>query len=330
MMPRFAPRIGHRWLLLSPPILPYASSSSIHSDVPFDPLKRQPTNRLASVPLFTQGAILSGLRLSRYGTGTYSAFLITARCDLTHIRTDTLSFLPIIPIAEWVRYDGYIQILLARIITLEEKIRITSKELSPELQELIGSDWVDGFNVFVSQNSDVSKQLQDKLRVLISEYKRLKEIIATSTESPMALADAIKKDSLILSLINGATSRKVTDLLENKVMDVHFLPVIRPEESLSNGAGYVVLFRQVIGVPGRLVSYLLNGVSSLNGIPSELHVQAAANIGFPAGFISNVASPHVEHIMQRFSTVFVRIGVPDCSEHYKNGLVRKLTKEVSI
>ena len=105
------------------------------------------------------------------------------------------------------------------------------------------------------------------------------------------------------------------------------LPVIRPEEPLHQAPGYVVVFRHILALPGRLLQSLVAGLTSSSGAPPELQARAEDMLLFPAGLIGNLKSPHVEHLLQRFSHVFSRVGVDDCSFDYKSKVVDKCVRE---
>ncbi|MDP3178422.1 MAG: hypothetical protein Q8M76_11000 [Spirochaetaceae bacterium] len=285
--------------------------------MPFDPLVRQSSNGRAHRPELTQGAVVEGIRLPRYGSGSYRAILITARCDLAHVRTDTINLLPVVPLSEWIQYDGCIAITLSRILSLEGKIRDQLAKLPAELTSLMADDWLEGYRLFVEDSEDVHRDVKSKLRPLLEERAGLVEGLRSNAESPAKMQELLSANAHAGKIFKDSAVKKVTELMENKVLDAHFLPVIRPEERLSDGAGYVVLFRQIIALPGRLVVQLANGIASEGDVAGDLAQQARQLITFPAGVVANVCSPHVEHIMQRFSNVFGRIGVQDCSSSYK-------------
>jgi hypothetical protein len=294
--------------------------------VPFDPLQRRTTAGLAFRPHFTQGALLDGLRLPRYGNGRYAGFLITARCDLAHVRTDTINLLPVVPIREWLHLDGCIGILLARLLSASDKLQRLAELLPAELRDLIGSDWKEGYDLFVA-GSPIDAPLKDRLRQAIAEHSELDAILRTGSDTPEAITKSLRSSAAFRSLVERESRKKVGALIENKIADAHFLPVIRPDEALPNGPGYVILFRQIVSIPGRLMESLEAGAYTISDLSPELQPPAGLLLSFPAGLVSNVCSPHVEHILQRFSSVFSRVGVTDCSERYRNWLIDDIHRD---
>lgn len=289
--------------------------------MPFDPLQRRTPSGLAPRHDLTQGALVSGLRLPRYGSGSYSGFLITARCDLAHVRTDTVNLLPIVPLAEWIRFDGCIVILLARLLALDSRIDEIAETLPPALRSIIGSDWKVGYDLFIADSPDIPANTKQRLRACVEEYDALHRILNASGDSPSAIANAIATDPVFRDLVARETPKKISALLENKILDAHFLPVIRPNEPLANGPGYVILFRQILAIPGALLPALKAGLASPDDLSEPLRAPAAQSLVFPAELVANVTSPYVEHILQKFSNVFARVGVTDCSKRYRDWLV---------
>ena len=294
----------------------------------FDPLQRHDANGLAIQPYLTQGAVLDGIALPRYGQGRYAAVVITARCDVAHVRTDTLNVLPVLPISHWLRYDGRVVSAFGKLLAFEKTVSDLVRKLPTGLQDLMTGDWPESYASFVAPNQDVAPELKNKLKSAVEGHARLRNLLENGCASPSSLVTALSSDAELSAIIESTMKKKVPDLLENKVIEAHFLPVIRPEEPVDEGPGYVVAFRQILAFPGRLLDLMTKGFDSLDDVPPELKPVADQLLVFPAGIISNLASPHVEHLMQRFSTLFGRIGVDDCSDQYKSWVVEACSREL--
>jgi len=292
--------------------------------VAFDPLRRRTPAGHVFRPLVTQGALVSGLRLPRYGSGSYFGFLITARCDLAHIRTDTVNLLPIVPVREWLDFDGAILILLGRLLTLEEKFADACAKLPEGLQSLIKDDWSEGFELFVKENADVDKQAKVQLEQIIEEASLLRQVLPTCAQGPAAIARASASYPAFQKLLQRERQKKLQALLENKISDCHFLPVVRTNESLSEAPGYVILFRQILSVSGTLLDPLSSGIAAIDALHPDLRAHAEEVLAPPSELLANVQSPHVESILQRFANLFARVGVEDSSEKYKSWLANRL------
>jgi hypothetical protein len=292
--------------------------------VPFDPLRRNTPSGRAFQPELTQGALIGGLRLPRYGSSQYCGFLITARCDLAHVKTDTVNLLPIVPLAEWLNFDGCIGIILSRIIALTSQLGEIAESISPNLPPLIGSDWKIGYDLFLANDSSVEPGAKNKYRSRVDELEALNAILRDGSDSPAAISRSRSNCDVTRQLINREQPKRLAALLDNKVLDAHFLPVVRLDEPLREGRGYVILFRQILALPGALLDPLRDGLLSTEQLSPAIRVLADQTLNLPAGLMANVASPHVEHILQRFANVFGRVGVADCSKGYKDWLAHTI------
>lgn len=302
-----------------------AAAVLYHCRVPVDPLVRRMSPRAE----LTQGAVLLGLRLPRYGaTGACGAFLLTARCDLAHVRTDTVNALPIVPLRDWLRFDASISALMARLLALRDKVQKQLQAVDGEFYDLLASDLVGGARSFVMTNESVPLGTKNRLSEILDEYGALQSILENHAGSAEALGRARASDERCARALSNLT-QSVERLVQHKLLDAHFLPVIRPEEPLHDAPGYVILFRQVIALPGRLVVELhQRGFGELDDVPLDLRAQARDLLTFPAGVVGNIASPHVEHILQRFANVFQRIGVDDHSAAFQAKLQTIATKDL--
>lgn len=271
-----------------------------------------------------------GLKVPRYGQGRYGGFLITARCDLAHVRTDTVNVLPVVPLVEWIMFDGCIGILLSRILALEARLEELIEGLDPSLKSLIGADWIPGYEQFIAPNTSWNPVEREKIRQAVEEYSELQAVLGSSCGRPVELKTALAKYPRFRKLIERERPKRLAALVENKVLDAHFLPVIRPEEELHKGPGYVVLFRQIATISGSLLDPLRRGIAAIEELPEPVRPSAARAILCPAEIVGNVASPHVEHVLQRFANVFGRVGVTNCTPQYRNWIVEQTCESTPL
>lgn len=289
--------------------------------MPFDPLRRKTAAGLAAPPEVTQGALIGGLRLPRYGDGSYYGFLITARCDLAHVRTDTVNALPVVPLREWLMFDGCISAVFSRLLNLESRLEELGESLPGPLGDLVRQDWAAGYGLFVVDNADVDKDLKERIRAALEEYTEFRGVLA-SCDSPQGVVKALASSIRFRELIERDREKKIAALIENRVLDAHFLPIVRNNEPLSEGPGYVIMFRQILSIPGLLLDPIKHGLRDFDGVPETLRAQAREHLVCPCEIVGNVASPHVEHVLQRFSNVFGRVGVADSSKRYREWLIK--------
>jgi hypothetical protein len=99
--------------------------------------------------------------------------------------------------------------------------------------------------------------------------------------------------------------------MNHKLSGYYYLPAI---DASSEQEGYVALLREVTYLPRALVSLIAKGVSQddsiLQGVPNWT-VYLDFEVSPFAMPIGELASPHIEHLLQTFSYLFGRIGLPD-------------------
>lgn len=286
-------------------------------------IDRPSGTRPAPTPSLTQGAIVEHLRIPRYSGRAHHGLLITARCDLEHIRSDSLNFLPIIPVKHWLRFDGALSILLSEIDKRRQTAQRLIRQLDPNLERVIDlDDWESSLQRFAEGRADLNKGVLAELKGTLALYTALRgEYFKCATDCD-ATEKAVLEPGPLSALYNRLSRQKIDELLSDKVFDGHFVPTIDMLETTDTSAGYVILFRHIISVPGIIAPYLVPGVWS-EAIQSNPELRGKLEMFFdlsPKQFIaliSNVSSPHLEYIVQRFVQVFARIGSPDFTPEYR-------------
>jgi hypothetical protein len=117
----------------------------------------------------------------------------------------------------------------------------------------------------------------------------------------------------------------LNELVYQRLNGYYFLPSVSVHEG---DAGFVVLLREIQHMPRRLASAILKGISRqefeqiLADYP-ELIGRLAIKGDDAALPIGILRSPNIEHLMQCFSMLFGRVGIPDPSEDYVNKLLER-------
>jgi len=280
----------------------------------------------ARSPSLTQGAIIQGLRIPGYEGTARHGLLITARCDLEHVRTTALNLLPVVPLEPWLRRDGAFSILLARINSLQTRALERIEELDERLLLLCREqDPVAVLEQFASDEVKFPPQKISAIKDTLGEMARYREFYSQSARAGNVDLDGHDD---IAKLFKGQAADRVRLLLKNDVPDAHFLPSIDIRESLDECKGYAVIFRAILTIPGIIASRLERGLDAVEVRQDEALAQLLERPLLlddePIGVVSNVVSPHIEHILQRFAAMFSRIGVEDFRLRYKERLVDRL------
>jgi hypothetical protein len=121
----------------------------------------------------------------------------------------------------------------------------------------------------------------------------------------------------------GSTySSLIKELMTHRLAGYYYLPRVEIDQDMGC---YVVLLRQIRSIPGNLAKLLPGGLRRAD-VLSKFPDQAghfrwpdSASAAIPEGVIP---SPHIEHLLQSFSLLFGRIGLPDTdSKHIEKYLV---------
>ncbi len=130
----------------------------------------------------------------------------------------------------------------------------------------------------------------------------------------------------LLSPFRKEKERLLKELFSHKLSGYYFLPRIYTDEIES---GYVVLLREVKNISSSVATCVAGGMSRpTNTLVSGLAFDAD-EFAMP---ISELQPPFVEHLLQSFSMLYGRIGVPDFAESQIETLTRSLlgSNEVKI
>ena len=279
--------------------------------MPIDPFIRFDKKGLVHKPQLTQGAIIQGLKFPSYSEKSYHGFLITARCDLAQLKTNTLNFLPIVPLEEWLQYSCAVSILQRRVLSLSQKIFTQIQKLDSALLSFFRDELdMEVFNGFVKENENYGKSDRNNIETQLINYTNLLAILG-ECRTHHDVKFLLTKHELFSKLYSRNKAKRIKDAIRNEDADVHYLPAIDTSSDLFMSDGYIVLLRHIISIPAEFFEMLEYGRLEFD-IEDHINDYLIA----PAGVISNIRSPHVEHILQRFSLLYSRIGVEDYSEVY--------------
>jgi len=250
---------------------------------------------LPKVGELTQGAIFNCLRINN-GANAFG-LIVSARCDIVQSKCRTILCLPIFPLKRWMEEVGNAEVLdqagkqIESIsATLVEKYGMAGDSL-----EVYGFDAV----IAVLMNKNVAKGDLDRL-----------------TQFKPYLVD--KKLDFRIKAIKDAHS-KILDLLwRNQRADTHFIERIHPNEQAT---GYVIDFNQPITQYREVLDEISLGLEryiyerGVDGKYSNLDLGQLDQ----GEIVSILQSPFIEHVLQRFTHYYSRIGTKDISkEDLKN------------
>lgn len=243
----------------------------------------------------TQGSIITGCVATGYDDTLVYGCIITARCDLEQKKVQTVHYLPMIPFEVWLRKD---------------------------CSELIKSLWRDSLETSLSKqlkarnlsqsflNRGLSRQ--DIEGLVHANFKEDDARVFMETFDILQLPECISiQDILNNKKGEGLLKQEIDRLIKNDNSNYYLLEDWR-NDSIS---GYmIILLRDIKSISMKCALELPNGLLEEVWDNSFFDVNKLAK----SNDISNIyyvdceiASPYIEHILQRFSTNFLRIGVED-------------------
>lgn len=269
-----------------------------------------------------QGSLFCCAKAERYSGCQVHGVVLTARCDLDQDKYNVLNYAPVVTLEDWLRRDGY-ELIVAR-IAADLKSRIDSAVKNIDLP----------LSILHSQNP--KSILEIYIRAVDADPKRKKSEdkfvdLVNKTEDLARWRTGWSPNNCDMFATSEQTVTKViAELIHQKLAGYYFLSRL---EVGADETGFVVLLREVNHLPRPLALLIAGGMEAEH---EELmaHKEWLANVDFKhADFampVSEITSPSVEHLLQTFSHLFGRIGLPDPQKTLVDSLcgVRPLAIEV--
>lgn len=257
----------------------------------------------------TQGTIFSCAQAARYEGCIVHGLTITARCDVAQDKYPILNYLPIVRLEDWLKRDGLDIILDNEEKEANGKIKRIFKEekISENVIKFIRlTDVVAKHFNFENPNKSQKKK-RENIENVVNLINTLEKIKYEPEES---------QHKWICSNRPQKVHEIVSRLSQHKMLGYYFFETLNIEDS--NAQGYVCLLREVNTLPKYLIKELGRGIS--NERYKELCKHPSSSLGLQvraddmAMPVIQVSSPTIEHILQSFSQLFGRIGLPDADE----------------
>ena len=245
-----------------------------------------------------------------------SGIMITPACDLSNLKAETLTYLPVISISSYLGSTALIPTVRREILDRYNSAKIhllgewpeKGYEPPPEHALALESDrlkaLLEGTSLPAPDRGHIGRALAG-IRIL--------SICRSATES--------KVDLLDYSVLFGKNwSKMKTEIIKNSYRpDIHFLPADEQNDgSIGINNHSVVLFRYPISVPAEILtsanvvsnhSWSIYMDSCLNMYRSAIHFRNAKPIK-----ILSLKSSFLSDLLSRFTALYGRIGSPDFSD----------------
>lgn len=254
----------------------------------------------------TQGSIISGCISADYPDKEVYGLIITPRCDLSHgIKVSTVHYLPIVKIDDWKDCDGK---------------RIFIEDAKKQIKSTINNWVVNEYNVY--NFLDLPLYSIQKLRDMLNE-KKANEKIKKAVELFIDFNESNANDYLKNNpkLFNKILER----LVKNELAPFYII------ESWENTIDYfVVNLREIHQISKETARKLQQGFFADN-VAEQFFLSNSLKNADPTSpwsvvyeIVAQLDSPYIEHLLQRYTYNFSRIGVEDFqSDQFETAHYRK-------
>ncbi len=238
----------------------------------------------------TQGSVFYGALVEDYNDKINYGLIITARCDISQNKAPVYSYLPLVSFDNWLVQE--FPLLLHNKIKksvynslVSAFINIGGSELlldTYDLEKLKDSFSDAGSN---KQRTSFHNKIEDfyKLNNLLSGDIGVNEIKSLITSS---------------KIFSSACESILDDLISQNLLGYYFV------DDITNDGPHVIKLRDVYHLKSDYAVNLRNGINLKN----VNYLNDNEKLSFTVG---KIKSPYIEHILQKFSNVFTRIGIDD-------------------
>lgn len=269
---------------------------------------------------FDQGTILYGIRSERYPGVNCYAVIISASCDIANQKVEKIYYLVGVKAQEWfsTKY-AYTQVYNEKLKSLFKKFNDDFKKhsLNAELIQQFSADEVK--LIIEQQNVDI--KIKKQLLEIYNEYS----VFCKPDMENIDRLQAIRKD---LKPIKNF----LKDVTRGRLFHYYYLP---EDSYLKNGkkdCGLIIDLQEIDSIPLEDISKIKSpGIDELilstyegeERLRLEKKYFLESNDDFVA-IEGTIVPPCREHLMQRFSQDFIRIGIDGATEDDFERLIKKI------
>lgn len=259
-----------------------------------------------------------------FRTPTIHGLVITPSCDLTNNKTNTITYLPIVPVADWVITLDLLPEFERSLLGLAEQLESEVKSPPP-----IPSDTNNLLTLSLTAELDTYELLatSKKAKDAMLRYRScLKCIGACHASTPRDASLAEVRQAIGTKSWSDNCARLLTNSLRT---DVHFLPAdgqgaewsAVPEHS-------VVLFRCPMTAPRKLFDLaqsieLADWESAITSL-TPLFPIASAFTAFRPLKAATLRKDYLHDLLTRFGSLYLRVGSPDFTSSAVKSMVATL------
>lgn len=240
-----------------------------------------------------QGAVFCGGISENYKGNELYGIIITPRCDISNNKVHFFNYLPVIPYQDWIINDFWNvfqeQLLCSLIDNLKRSL--SNKGVSESV--------VDRFSIHKIKEVFISKYSKKgeitKFETLLSNIKEVQSDI-----------DSLDEKYQILEKYEKLAKGILKDIVNNRNPNFHII-----ESWEDDNKYYIILLREIKKITYDIGMNLYKGIESC-GLQKEDFKLNDLNPRTKLYYIEKtLSSPYIEHLIQRFTGNFNKIGVQD-------------------
>jgi hypothetical protein len=254
----------------------------------------------------TQGTIFTCAKAENYPNSSIFGMIITARCDVSQDKVPIFSYVPVVPLADWVFVDGAEIVISRYLADLINSISnaLTSANLSTSL--LRSKSPREILDVHFRPDNEGGRQWSLKctsFEQLVQKYERANNVMSAGSFAERR-AVLIESKKIFDGTLRELTANKLTG---------HYLLRKVPNPLSGVDVDCVALLREIHHIPTSVARRIAKGVSKVdwqsnNESSSCPHFVGSDDYCLP---VARLKSPWIEHLMQSLTLLFSRIGVED-------------------
>ncbi|MGR2738145.1 hypothetical protein ACUY1T_06800 [Billgrantia sp. Q4P2] len=252
---------------------------------------------LASLNKFDQGVIFQGGVTNLHPDKPCLGIVLSARCDLSQKKVESVAYAPVVKMSEFIEKFLFFKAVEGFV---KEKKGLIKKHLIQSNPKL--SSWIDAIGemaVFGYEKDNLKPKLRESVEKLFSDIDTALELEYCKLNGNDKVVESIRKK----------IKTQIEDIAKGKVEGYFIIDNISDPLEESEGA-YVVILREV-----RYLSMLFLELIAKGFTASQKEEIKKSDVYYKEGFyyylICQMKSPYIELLMQRFSNLFIRIGVDD-------------------
>lgn len=247
-----------------------------------------------------QGSIFNCVVAEHYDSCECWGIILNARCDLAHDKASVVSFLPVVKFADW---------------SSRALVQLAAKRARNEAHAALAGQLLKKLGVTPQLiNTFPWKEIIER-EFRVNEHEALlSKLLQIET---MDRAISLDGSFCPFSASIHSTAKKhcekiITDLIQQKLSDYYFLNEVDVYSKSQHG--YVVLLRHIHTISMQDAKLLCAGLT-LEKLDEKSTLSRRLTFSHqPICMITGVLrSPDIEHLMQQFSSLFIRIGLEDQS-----------------